>query len=225
MGITKAAFIYLTKFKTMYNFYSQGGEDQTIRNFINSNTGNILDIGANDGKLLSNSLHFIENGWGATLVEASPIAFEKLNNLHKQNNKVQCIQACLDNKNHKVTFYHNLNHYNQGDTDLLSTIDEASFLDSSKKFPFDTLTLETSTYSQIKTNFIYKTYDIISIDIEGKDYEILTQIDLNNVECEILIIEYNGNNFKKQEILNYCSKFQMSNIILDNTTNIVVVRD
>ena len=57
-------------------YYSQYGEDKIISEFIkNSYIGNILDIGANDGKIISNSLHFIENGWGATLIEAAPIPF------------------------------------------------------------------------------------------------------------------------------------------------------
>lgn len=207
------------------NFYSQCGEDRVISELINFNDGNILDIGANDGKLLSNSLHFIEKGWGGTLIEASPVAFAKLTELHKLNTKVQCLQACLDDKKHTVTFYHNKKHISENDTDLLSTIDELTFMDSSSKnHLFEKMTLETDTYEQIKPILKYKTYDIVSIDIEGKDYEILQQINLNEIQCKFLIIEYNGNNFKKQEILNYCSNFEMNKILFDNIVNIILTK-
>jgi FkbM family methyltransferase len=208
----------------MDNFYSQGEEDKKVSEFLQFSKGTFLDIGANDGKLLSNSLHFIEKGWGATLIEASPVAFKKLAKLHTQNSKVQCIQACLDSEEKETTFYHNLNHYNQGDTDLLSTINESSYLDSSKKFPFETLTVKTNTWEQVKSQFKYRVYDVISIDIEGKDYEILCQINLKELQCKALIIEYNNNLVIKQNICNYGAKHGLTNILFDNQTNIILTK-
>lgn len=209
----------------MHEFYSQCGEDRIISELVDFNNGNILDIGANDGKLLSNSLHFIERGWGGTLIEASPVAFAKLTDLHKQNTKIQCLQSCLDTKKHTVTFYHNKKHISENDTDLLSTIDETIFKDShSKNHLFELMTLETDTYEQIKPLLKYKTYDVVSIDIEGKDYEILQQIDLNEIQCKFLIIEYNGNSYIKQQILDYCSKFELNKIIFDNIVNVILTK-
>jgi hypothetical protein len=35
-------------------------------------------------------------------------------------------------------------------------------------------------------------FDIISIDIEGMDYEVLSQMNLDELGCKILCIEFNG---------------------------------
>ena len=68
--------------------YSQYGEDRLILDFFNGKKGNLLDIGANDGRTISNSLLFIEHGWAGVLVEASPIAFEKLKKEHESNDNI-----------------------------------------------------------------------------------------------------------------------------------------
>jgi FkbM family methyltransferase len=205
------------------NFYSQNNEDKIIREFIkDKNTGNVLDIGANDGKLFSNSLHFIENGWGGTLIEASPIAFIKMQNLHKDNELVQCIEACLDTQSRETTFYHNLNHCNAGDTDLLSTINKESYLSSSTKFPFKTFKVLTKTFTELVPTFKHNKYSIISIDVEGIDLEILKQINLQELGCEIIIVEYNNDINKRAAIREYCSIFNITNILYDWGTNIII---
>jgi FkbM family methyltransferase len=208
----------------MKNYYAQYKEDEAVSKFINdSYVGNILDIGANDGKTLSNSLHFIENGWGATLIEASPIAFEKITSLHKDNDKVQSMNICLANVNKKFKFYHNVTHLKKNDTDLLSTISEVSYADSvGSGNPFTSFEIDCFRFDNIKTDLKYKTYDVISIDIEGYDYEVLSQMNLTELGCKILIIEYNRNNDVKNKIINHCASFGLRKIILDNTTNIII---
>jgi FkbM family methyltransferase len=207
-------------------YYSQYGEDKIVSEFIKNNyIGNILDIGANDGKILSNSLHFIENGWGGTLIEAAPIPFNKLINLHKDNNKVQCLNICLSDVNEKFTFYHNITHLNKDDSDLLSTICKNSYIGSSNSGNgFDSFEIDCYRIEKIKENFYYKKYEIISIDIEGYDYQILTQINLIEFQCEILIIEYNADTNLKNKILNYCKQFGLEKILHDNNTNIIITK-
>jgi FkbM family methyltransferase len=205
------------------DFFSQYGEDKAISDYIGDAIGNILEIGANDGETLSNSLHFIKKGWGATLIEASPITFERLQYLHKDNDKVQCLNLCLSDKHEEVTFYHNTDHMGKGDKDLLSTIDKSHFDNSSKNFPFESFKMKTHTISDC--DFLYDNYKIISIDIEGMDYKILKQLDLNKLSCDFLIIEtHNENNLKKQ-VISHCSQFGVSKILLDNGTNTILTRD
>ncbi|NBO23595.1 hypothetical protein EBU94_09705 [bacterium] len=74
--------------------YSQNSEDVFLLDFWKQKFGNskgtLLDVGANDGKTLSNSLLFIENGWKAHLFEPSNPTFQKLVELHKGNENVRC---------------------------------------------------------------------------------------------------------------------------------------
>lgn len=208
------------------NYYSQYGEDKVVSEYIkNKYIGNILDIGANDGKILSNSLHFIENGWGATLIEAAPIPYQKSIELHKNNNMVQCLNVCLSDVNEKFTFYHNITHLNKNDSDLLSTISKESYLGSSNSGNgFDSFEIDCYLFDNIKEKLLHKKYEIISIDIEGYDFQILSQIDLNEFDCQILIIEYNNDHEIKNKILNYCKQFGLINVLHDNNTNIIITK-
>jgi FkbM family methyltransferase len=207
-------------------YYSQYGEDKLISQYIKESfTGNILDIGANDGYILSNSLHFIEKGWGATLIEAAPIPYNKARILHENNHKVQCLNVCLSDVNEKFTFYHNINHLNKNDTDLLSTISKDSFINSSKSGDqFESFEIDCCRFENIKKELLYRTYQIISIDIEGYDYQILSQINLTEIGCEILIIEYNNDMNVRNQILTFCKQFNIFDIIHDNTTNIIIAK-
>jgi FkbM family methyltransferase len=145
-----------------------------------------------------------------------------MRDLHKDNESVQCIEACLDTQSRETIFYHNLDHCGIGDTDLLSTINKESYLDSSTKFPFETFKIQTKTLTELVPTFKYKKYSIISIDIEGIDLEILKQMDLQELGCEIIIVEYNNDINKRAAIQEYCSKFNITNVLYDWGTNIII---
>jgi FkbM family methyltransferase len=205
-------------------FYSQYGEDKVVSEFLNYRpSGNVLEIGANDGITISNSLHFIQLGWGATLIEASPISFERLENLHKNNEKVQCLNFCLSDIEQKFNFYHNITHLNKGDSDLLSTISEHSYFDSKKSGnQFAQFEVDCYRFQTCEKLLKHNKYDLISIDIEGYDYQVLQQINLNKIGCDILIIEYNNNQQTKNKIIEYSSEFGLKRVLLDNRTNIIL---
>jgi len=89
--------------------YSQNKEDEFILNYFNKRygaafKGSVLELGANDGFTLSNSLMFIQTGWSATLVEASKDTFDKLNKLHEDNPFVECINIGILDKAGTFTF-------------------------------------------------------------------------------------------------------------------------
>ncbi len=202
--------------------YSQYGEDLKILEFFKNKKGNLLDIGANDGRTISNSLLFIEEGWSGVLIEASHIAFEKLVKEHENNKNIYCLNKCLSDKIGKTTFYHNLNHFGRGDTDLLSTIVESNYQDSSRGFSFSKFEIDCVDFNTLYEEMPIKKFDYISIDIEGMDLLILKQMNLNDMEVELLIIEYNNMIEVKNEIITYCNKFGINNILIDNGVNLVL---
>src|SRR3990167_9754252 len=86
--------------------YSQKKEDNLIWNYFKDKPpGNLLDIGANDGRLFSNSLWLIEHGWGGVMVEPSPKAFEKLKENHGSNEKLYLIKCAITNHDGFADFY------------------------------------------------------------------------------------------------------------------------
>jgi FkbM family methyltransferase len=53
----------------------------------------LVDVGAHDGRSLSNSYPFLQQGWAGVLVEPLPAAFERLESLYRDRPDVRCVQA------------------------------------------------------------------------------------------------------------------------------------
>ncbi len=53
-------------------YHSQYGEDRWIRENLKPRRGAFIEVGAFDGIVASNTLHFEKNGWTGFLIEADP---------------------------------------------------------------------------------------------------------------------------------------------------------
>ena len=191
--------------------YSQNDEEEILLKHLSSSTGTLLDIGANDGKTLSNSLALIERGWSAALVEPAKIPFLKLSNLHKDNNNVQCINLAIGTQIGELKFYSSGTHLNEGDTDLLSTLCESEldrWAGTDNEFTEETVSVVDFKTFLDHSNF--KKFDLVLIDAEGLDYEILTQIDLNQIECSMIVFETNSKDDEKY--IEYCESYGFKQI-------------
>lgn len=194
--------------------YSQNQEEKIIKDYFGpheteENYLTLLSIGENDGKTLSNTLACIERGWYATLVEPSEKAFAKMFELHKDNPKVEMFKFAISNENGIVEFFesgeHAKNIYGENHS-LLSSLKESEtkrWTDES----FVKTKVEAITIEELLKRSCNNSFDLISIDAEGLDYDILTQIDLFEIGCNMLIVENNGAEEKKY--INYCGKFGM----------------
>lgn len=204
--------------------YSQNNEEFVIRKyFSNVKSGSILDIGANDGKTLSNSLALIESGWSAVLVEPAPIPFEKAEALHKDNPKVKCINLAIGNETGRAKFYSSGPHLKNGDTDLLSTLSESE-LDrwAGTDNTFTETEVNVVTFEQLMSDLENPTFDLILIDAEGLDYDILSQIDLAKVSCKMLVVETNSKDDDKY--LNYCRPYGFK-VLHKTYENLILVKN
>jgi hypothetical protein len=69
---------------------SQSGEVTVLRQLVKEVECQkfIVDVGANDGVTISNSLPFIDAGWRGILIEPAPAGFNKLNGNHGQRETV-----------------------------------------------------------------------------------------------------------------------------------------
>lgn len=199
--------------------YSQNDEDQILRNQFEGKKEQftILSLGENDGKTLSNSLALIEEGQNAVLIEPSKEAFKKLKQLHKGNKKVKCYNYGIAEETKEYTFYESGTHLNTGDTALLSTIDFEETKRQNKEEFIETK-INCKTFKDFYNESKFKTFDVISIDIEGADYQVLTQINLEEVGCKMLVIEFNGK--EKEKYIDYCKQFDL-NLIHSNYENLI----
>ncbi len=75
--------------------YSQCGEDDIILKIFGDYVGRFLDIGAHDGRYLSNTLALIERGWSGVMVEANPRTFARLVDNHGKNPKLTLVNAAI----------------------------------------------------------------------------------------------------------------------------------
>lgn len=206
--------------------YSQN-EEQThiLQYFKHSPTGMLVDIGTNDGITFSNSRALIQMGWGAMLVEPDFNAYQKLQTNVAGNQKVMCFNLAIGTETGAVPFFESGPHVSAKDTGLLSTLVEGEL----KRWEGTT-----NTFTKRHCNcFTWDDFcklmplkmspiDFITIDAEGMDVAILKQIDLTRVR--LLCIEHNGNEVAKAEILEYCARFRMRNVVYQNGENILIGR-
>lgn len=206
--------------------YSQNNEEKIILDYFGPDyQGSILDIGANDGITLSNSLACIERGWIAFLLEPAKVPFRKLFERHLSNLNVFCLNYGIGTKDERVKFYSSGWHLNQNDTDLLSTFKESELKrwgGTKNEFTESEAELKTfeSFIKQFKSIKDLK-FDVISIDVEGMDYEVLTQIDLKKYACKMLIVETNSVDDKKY--IDYAVSFGMK-LHHKNHENLIFVK-
>ncbi len=206
--------------------YSQNNEEKIIKDFFSkeeSTNLTLLSIGENDGKTLSNSLACIERGWIATLVEPSKKAFQKMFLLHKDNSKIEMFNVAIGDTCGEVVFHESGEHakhlYGENHS-LLSSIVKSE----TERWKDETFTETTVDCLDIETLFeksVNKKFDLITIDAEGYDFNILQQIDLFDIGCNMLIVENNGT--EQGKYIQYCAKFGMR---LQETTpqNLIFVR-
>lgn len=200
--------------------YSQNGEQQIIRNYFGDKIGTALSLGENDGKTLSNVYDCFLRGWSGTCVEPSKTAFNKLFDLHK-NNEVECFNVGISDKEGLVEFHDSGTHLNKGDTSLLSTFSQKDYDKWKGVTVFETTLAQLITFPQLMVLSKIKTFDLISIDCEGLDYEILSQMNLAKLKCKMLIIETNS--IEDEKYIEYCSTFGMK-VLHKNMENLIFVK-
>lgn len=208
-------------------YYGQNNEDKIINDYILKKhgpdyIGSVLEIGANDGITLSNSKFFRDLGWEGFLVEAGKKPFDKLIENVLGNSK--CYNVALGSENCKLKFYESGDLLGLRDTGLVSTL----IMDETIRWRRSGVTFEEHevdclTWNSFleRYNLTEQSFNIISIDIEGMDYIVLNQIDLNKVNCEVVCVEFNGK--QKELFVNYCQKFNM-NLIHQNGENLIFVK-
>lgn len=180
--------------------YSQNGEQAIILKyfapFITGRTPPLgfrwLDVGANDGVVLSNTRALGELGFAGVAVEPSNTAYAKLVALYRDNPGVFCVNAAITTQDGPLDFYSSGTHLKQGDTGLLSTTHPEELARWKKSGEvFTKTTVRGITFETLMRETGVRHYDFISIDAEGCDFDILKQIDLTAVGCRLLCVEVN----------------------------------
>lgn len=184
--------------------YSQNNEEQYILNYFKGYKGTFLDIGAFDGKNLSNTYALAEIGWAGTCIEPSPEVFKLLEENHSEH-EVKCYELAIGLKSGKQTLDNNLN----GLATLIPS-EKDRWGDTEKFEPIKVRVLTFKDFWQGES------YDFINIDAEGLDYEIMTQIDFHKIGCKMLCVEWNSK--EKEKYVDYMKGYKL---IAENPENLI----
>jgi FkbM family methyltransferase len=209
-------------------YYGQNKEDEIIQNLIVSNygenfKGSILDLGANDGVTLSNSRFFVERGWHGVLVEAGNKPFEKL--IANSDPSTICINCAIGNENGSLNFYESNNLLNAEDVGLVSSlVSHETTRWREAGIGYVEYKVDCFTWDSFVDKFHLKNrnFDIISIDIEGMDYDVLIQMNLEALGCKVLCIEFNGKEIEKY--VDYANRYQMT-LFHQNPENLIFIKN
>lgn len=202
--------------------YSQGNEQEIILNYFKEFKGTFMDCGSNDGITLSNTHALALSGWSGICVEASPKAFESLQNNYLTNDKVYCINVALADYNGKAILHDSGTHLNKNDVSLLSSLNKKETEKWRKTTEFTEVYVDVVDFKTLLNLSPYKTFDFLSIDIEGFDLIALRQMNLTGLGCKLICIEHNSHPEILSEIKSICAGFGLVNELLINAENVIL---
>lgn len=163
------------------HMYSQGEEERILLDFVEKRPGvkRVLDIGAHDGTTFSNSRALIERDWAATLIEPSPLAFQRLLDLYGENKAVRLIHAAVAPEAGLVEF-----HDCAGD--LYGTTLERK---KAKAVEYVSYWVPAVTIPQLINRF-EGAHSVVSIDTEGNSFEILKTVPVGPWDVSAIVVEH-----------------------------------
>lgn len=205
--------------------YSQNQEDLFILNYFGDYKGTVLEIGANDGTMLSNSRLAIRNGWSAYLVEPGD-PYKSLVDLYGHSPEtVRLFGYGLGEKTEQVNFYASKSHIPNGSD--IGLVSSTSYKETERwrnaGVEFITTTIQVRKYSEWYEAQDRPKFDFISLDCEGGEWGILQQIDLDECACRALCIEWNGNPDLWNLFNDYCGSFGMV-LRVQNNENLIFTK-
>lgn len=203
--------------------YSQNSEQEAILKHFGVYKGTFLDLGANDGKTLSNTRALAELGWCGVLVEPSPTAFSKLKRIYETEKKgcFYVYNCAIGNHNGSGILHDSGTLLKTGDTSLVSTMVAEEKTRFEKVLSYQDVEVKVYRWKTFFNRLSIKKFDCISIDCEGLDLDILKQMDLNALGVQVLCIEWNGKQELKQEFDKIMKDFK---IIYTSGENLVYAR-
>ena len=172
-------------FKVPVTFsFSQGAEDIIIPYLINVKKGIYVDVGCNEPVVFSNTFNFYLQGWTGINIDANSSLIEKCKRIRKKDISI-C--AAVSDSEREVVFH-------KAKIPSVSTIDENRLKDWKKLWEFDEADQEKVT-TQTLTSILDKSLppetliDLLTIDVEGHDFEVLKGLDIERYRPGVIIIE------------------------------------
>jgi FkbM family methyltransferase len=168
--------------------HSQAGEGACLNNIVRNYECLewIIDIGANDGVRVSNSLQFVKRGWRAILIEPAPAVFQKLLANHVTRENVTCLQIACSDRTGEAKLYFG----SDGEEGLLSTLCTSNNEWFSTARSSQWIDVRTDTITNILRYHNSPVHPgILLVDCEGMDYEVLLGLDFDQFRPTVIVTE------------------------------------
>ena len=164
--------------------YSQWGEDKFIAEYFkDKDKGIYLDIGCFNPFMYSNTCLLHKKGWSGINIDINPTSIDLFNIARPKD-----FNICTTINNEKQLFKVYLDDF----FSPLNTLDKKFYKNFSKSFSANkkNITVESKSISEIiNLSGIKKNIDFINIDVEGSDFKILTQINIQKLKPTLISIE------------------------------------
>jgi len=200
--------------------YSQNNEQEIIIDlFKGKEKGTFLDIGANDGKTLSNTYALaLSYDWNGLLVEASPTAYERmLKNYFEIDSMIDFQNVAIGKEDGKLEFWESGELLGKGDVALVSSgvFTELRRWDS-LNMPFYKMEVPMTSVATMLSHSRHTHFDLLSLDIEGMELDVLPQIDFKALKIQVAVIEFNGKDEQKYNDIMFPQGFKLVHKNMEN---------
>jgi FkbM family methyltransferase len=169
--------------------YAQGAEDVIIPYLIRyhfglTGPGKYVDVGCNAPVRYSNTFDLYLNGWRGLNVDANRELIAECKRVRKLD---RSLQAAVSDSEKEVVFH-------KAEGGLMSTIDTAKY-EEWKALPVFSDRREETLITRTLTSILDDNWqaddaiDLLSIDVEGHDFQVLRSLDLSRYRPKIIVIE------------------------------------
>jgi len=182
-------------------YYSQWGEDQYLNDnyFHNKTNGTYIELGALNGVLYSNTKFFQDVlNWNGILIEPHPYAFNILTKTRPNNFLFNDLISSEKKALQYRYFVNNL----AAVSGVENTLPNKHFIEyynniSNQKYEQNCMIIQPKSLSEIIHSTPIKHFDLLSLDVEGHEYEVLKSWDFT-IPIDIILIEMLGDETEKE---------------------------
>lgn len=206
--------------------FSQSGEDMIIDYIFklrDVEKPSYIDIGANHPFYLNNTAYFYKKGCRGVNIEANPQLIESFNTHRPKDININIGVADRDDE---------MDFYIMSDNTLSSfaKIEVDKMIENGKSL-HSTIKVKLTTIHNIITKYCDGIFpDLLTIDVEGLDFEILKTIDYNLNFPKVICVEaaeysVNGSGAKRTELINFLMNKNYYEYANTNLNAIMVRKD
>lgn len=205
-----------------HSFYSQYGEDVVIQNILGKVDGIYVDIGCNEPMKISNTLALYLKGWHGLNIDPNEKLIKKFNHYRKRDTS---LVAAVSDTEQEVDFY-------EFDRSEVGTIEVANLEEWTQRWP---LKSHRKITTQRLDTILHKNFaqymnkiDLLTIDVEGHDFNVLKSFDLYIIRPKLIVIEIHKLNLLKaveNEIVQYMLAHHYEFLCYDKLNGYFIAND